>query len=106
MPKYLIQVSYTAEGLKGLIKEKASARKTAVDKAFASVGGKVECFYYSFGEHDAVLIVDVPDNIAAAALSLAVTAAGFVRTRTTPLLTIDETDKALQKSVTYHGPGH
>jgi uncharacterized protein with GYD domain len=105
MPKFLIQASYTAEGLKGLMHDKASGRKAAVEKAFASVGGKVDSFLYSFGEYDAVLIVDVPDNTAAASLSLAVSASGLVRTRTTPLLTIEETDKALEKAVSYPVPG-
>jgi len=106
MPKYLIQASYTAEGLKGLMKDKASGRKAAVEKALASLGGKVEGFYYSFGDYDVVVIVDGPDNISAAAVSIATTASGLVRTKTTPLLTVEETDKALAKSVTYRGPGH
>ena len=69
MPKYLIQASYTPEGIKGVMKDKASGRKAAVEKAMASVGGKVESFYYSFGKHDVVVIADAPDNISAAALS-------------------------------------
>jgi len=105
MPKFLIQARYTTEGLKGLMKDKASGRKVAVEKALASVGGKVDCFYYSFGEHDVLLIVDGPDNVSAAAVSIAVSASGLVRTRTTPLLTIEEADEALRKSVTYRGPG-
>jgi uncharacterized protein with GYD domain len=105
MPKYLIQASYTTEGLKGLMKDKASGRKAALEKAFGSVGAKMECFYYSFGDHDVVLVVDGPDNISAAALAFAVCATGLARTSTTPLLTVEETDKALQKSVAYKGPG-
>jgi uncharacterized protein with GYD domain len=105
MPKYLIQASYTPEGLKGLMKDKGSGRKAAVDKLLASIGGKVESFYYSFGENDVVIIADVPDNASAAALAIATTSSGLVRIKTTPLLTIEETDKALQKSVTYRGPG-
>ena len=105
MPKYLIQAIYTPEGLKGLMKDKGSGRKAAVDKLLASIGGKVESFYYSFGENDVVIIADVPDNASAAALAIATTSSGLVRIKTTPLLTIEETDKALQKSVTYRGPG-
>ena len=105
MPKYLIQASYTAEGLKGLMKDKASGRKAAVEKALGSVKAKLESFYYSFGDYDAVLVVDAPDNISAAAIAFAVCSTGVVRTKTTPLLTIEETDKALQKSVGYKGPG-
>jgi uncharacterized protein with GYD domain len=105
MPKYLIQASYTTEGLKGLVKDRASGRKAAIEKALASVGGKLESFNFSFGTSDVVLIAEAPDNVAAAALSLAVSAAGLARTNTTPLLTIEETDKALQKAVAYRGPG-
>jgi len=105
MPKYLIQASYTPEGLKGLMKDKASGRKAAVAKALEGIGGKVDAFYYAFGADDAVLILDMPDNITAAALSLSAGAAGLVRIRTTPLLTIEETDQAVSKSVNYRPPG-
>jgi uncharacterized protein with GYD domain len=103
--RYMIQASYTAEGLKGLQKDKASGRKAAVSKAAEALGGKLEALYYAFGEDDVVAILDLPDNVSASALSLAVSASGIVRTRTTPLLTVDETDQALQKSVNYRAPG-
>lgn len=105
MPKYLVQASYTTEGMKGLAKDKASGRKAAIEKAFGSVGAKVECFYYSFGKHDVVLVVDGPDNISVAAMAFAVCSTGLAHTSTIPLLTVEETDKALQKSVSYRGPG-
>ncbi len=41
MPKYLIHASYTAEGLKGLQKDKASGRQQAVRQVLESVGGKL-----------------------------------------------------------------
>ncbi|MBY0502395.1 MAG: GYD domain-containing protein [Bryobacteraceae bacterium] len=105
MAKYLIQASYTAEGLKGLAKDKASGRKAAVAAAVKSVKGKVDSFYFSFGTDDVVLIVDAPDNIAVAALSLLVSASGLVKLRTTPLLTIDEVDQALALPSAYRAPG-
>ena len=61
MPKYLIQANYVGEGLKGLLKEGGSSRRAAVDKLLGSVGGRVEAFYYAFGDTDAFAIVDVPD---------------------------------------------
>lgn len=105
MPKYLIQASYTADGVKGLQKEKASGRKAAVSQAVESLGGKLESIYYAFGDHDVIVILDLPDNVSASALALAVSGSGLIRTRTTPLLTVEETDRALQKSVTYRAPG-
>jgi uncharacterized protein with GYD domain len=105
MPKYLIQASYSAEGLKGLQKDKASGRRTAVVSAMESLGGKLEALYYCFGEHDAMVIVDAPDNVAASALSMAISATGLIRTKTTPLLTVEETDRALAKNINYRGPG-
>ena len=105
MAKYLIQASYTADGLKGLMKDKASGRQAAVKKAVEAAGGKLEAFYYAFGEYDAVLIVDVPDNATAAGFALTAAASGLVRIQTTPLLTIEEADRALQKKVAYAPPG-
>ena len=70
MSKYLLQASYSADGLKGLMKDKASGRKAAVERLFASVGGKLESVYYCFGDNDVVLIADVPDDAAMAAASI------------------------------------
>ncbi len=105
MPKYLVQASYTAEGLRGLQKDKASGRKQAVLNAVEPLRGKVESFYYAFGDDDVVVILDMPDNVNAAAMSLAISASGLVRLKTTPLLTVEETDQALAKSVNYRAPG-
>src|SRR5438067_6550014 len=85
MPKYLIHASYTAEGLKGLQKDKASGRQQAVRQVLESVGGKLESMYYALGEDDVLIIADLPDNVAVSAVSLSVSGAGFVRTRTTRL---------------------
>jgi uncharacterized protein with GYD domain len=105
MPKYLIQASYTPEGLKGLHKDKASGRREAVSHAIAALGGKLEAMYYSFGEDDAVVILDMPDNASMSALSLAVSATGLVQSRTTVLMSVEETDQALGKHVDFRGPG-
>ena len=105
MPKFLIQGSYTAEGLKGLAKDKASGRKTAATKMLEKAGVKVESFYFSFGSDDVVLIVDAPDNATVTAVSIAVSSSGLVSLRTTPLLTAGEVDEALGKPVPYTPPG-
>ncbi len=105
MPKYMIQASYSADGLKGLQKDKASGRRAAVSNAVEGLGGKLDALYYAFGEDDAIAIVDLPNNVSASALSMAVSATGLARTRTTVLMTVEEADQALQKSVSYRAPG-
>ena len=106
MPKFLLAVSYTSEGIKGVRKDKASGRKAAASHAAESVGGRLEALYYCLGQDDAIAIVDVPDTAAAAALALAVSGSGLAHARTTALLTIEEADKALSASVSYRAPGH
>lgn len=105
MAKYLIEASYTAEGLRGLQKDKASGRKQAVTKVVESLEGKVEAVYFALGEHDVVIIAELPDVVSVAALSLGVSATGLVRTKTTALLSVEETDRALAKKLNYRGPG-
>jgi len=104
MAKFLVQAAYSADGLKGLQKEKASGRREAVRHAVEGIGGKVESIYYSLGEYDVVLTIEVPDIIAGTALAVAVSASGLVRTRTTPLLSVEEADRALAMSVDYKPP--
>jgi len=105
MPKYMIAASYTAEGLKGLQKDKASGRRTVVNKVVESVGGKVEAMYFALGEQDVIVIADLPDTVSATAIALGVSASGLVRTKTTALLSVEETDKALAKKIDYTPPG-
>jgi uncharacterized protein with GYD domain len=105
MPKYLVQANYTNEGVKGVLKEGGSARRAAVEKLFASVGGKVESFYYAFGDTDLFVIADVPDNVTAAALSLTASAPGTASAKVTVLLTAEEIDAAAKKSTQYRPPG-
>jgi uncharacterized protein with GYD domain len=105
MAKFLVQVSYSVEGAQGLRKDGGTKRLRAVTKAVESVGGRVEAFYFSFGTQDAILIVDGPDNVATAALSLAVAASGAARLSSTPLLTPDEMDRACGKKTAYRAPG-
>jgi uncharacterized protein with GYD domain len=105
MPKYLIQANYVGDGIKGLLKEGGSGRRAAVEKLFGSVGGRVEAFYYAFGDTDVFIIADVPDNATAAALSLTVNAAGAAAAKITVLLTAEEIDAAAKKTPMYRPPG-
>ncbi len=79
MPKFMIKASYAAEGIRGLLKEGGTGRRAAVQKVVESVGGKMEAFYFAYGDSDAYVIVDVPDAATGIALSLAVNASGAVR---------------------------
>ena len=105
MAKFMIEASYTAEGLRGLQKDKASGRRAAVMQAFESAGGKLDAMYFALGKYDVIAIADLPDAASAAAIAITVSASGLVRTRTTALMTVEETDAALQKSMTYKPPG-
>ncbi len=105
MAKYLIQGRYTTQGIQGLVSDSASGRRADVQAAVTALGGKLEAFYYAFGEDDAVIIVDLPNNIKAAALALTTSRSGAVRVRTTTLLTVEDVDKALEIETQYRAPG-
>jgi uncharacterized protein with GYD domain len=105
MPKFLVEATYTAEGFKGLAKDKASGRKAAITQAIKKMGGKLEAIYFCLGDKDVILIADMPDHVSAAALGLAASASGMTHTKTTVLLTVDEADEALSKPVAYRAPG-
>ena len=105
MPKYLIEGSYTDEGVKGLIKDKASGRAAAVQKAAQSLGGKLDEIYYTFGDTDLIVILDLPDNASVAAFAITAASSGLIRIKTRPLLTVEEIDKAVGTDVQYRAPG-
>ena len=105
MPKFLMTTSYTLEGAKGLRKDGGTKREHAVRAAVESLGGKLESFYFCFGEDDAFVIADLPNAAAAAALSLAVASSGAAKCRTTPLLTAAEMDHAVSSKTAYRAPG-
>ena len=105
MPKFLIKASYTTEGARGLLKEGGTSRRAAIVKLIEGMGGKVEAFYFAYGENDAYVISDLPDATSGIAVSLAVNASGAVRLSTIPLITPEEIDAASKKSVAYRAPG-
>lgn len=105
MPRYLFQASYTVEGLEGLLEEGGSRRREAVAEALKGLGGTLEAFYYAFGDTDVFAIADLPDNVSTAAFTLAVSAAGTAVVSTTVLMTPEEVDEAVKKSVDYRPPG-
>jgi uncharacterized protein with GYD domain len=105
MPKYLVEARYTAEGAKGIAREGGSGRRAAVEKAVESLGGKLESLYFAFGDADAFVILDLPDNVSAAATSLAANQTGLIASKMIVLLTPEEMDAAAKKTVDFRGPG-
>jgi uncharacterized protein with GYD domain len=105
MAKYLFEASYTAEGAKGLIRDGGSKRRSAVEALTKSMGGRLEVFYFAYGKTDAFVVVDLPDSASATAVALTVGASGAVRVRTTVLITPEEVDQAVKKTVQYRAPG-
>jgi uncharacterized protein with GYD domain len=104
MPKYLCQGSYTEHGLKGLVKEGGSKRRTVVEQLVKDMGGKLESFYFAFGDDDFVIIIDLPNNVDMAAVALAAQASGAVKSRITVLLLPEEIDRATKRQVNFQPP--
>jgi uncharacterized protein with GYD domain len=105
MPKYLVQANYIGEGIKGLLQEGGTKRRAVVEEAAISMGGSLEAIYYAFGETDAFVILNMPDNASMAAVALTVGATGAAVVRTTVLMTPEEIDEAIQKTPVYRPPG-
>ncbi len=106
MGKYLLKVSYTPEGIKGVMKAGGSSRVAAVEKALAGVGGSLESFYFAFGTDDVYVIGDVPDNATALALGATIASSGAISSyETVVLLSPAEVDKAMQTTIAYQPPG-
>jgi uncharacterized protein with GYD domain len=105
MPKYLWKVAYTQEGMKGVLKEGGSGRREMIEKLAANMGGTVESFHFAFGDNDAYIIADFPSNVDVAGVAMNVAAVGAATVKTVVLLTPEEIDQAVQKSVDYRAPG-
>ena len=105
MPKYLISANYTATGMEGVRAAGAKSRIDAVSTMLEAMGGRLESFHFAFGDTDVFAIADAPDDEAAAAVAIAINSSGAVSTRTTKLLTVEQIDEALRRTVDYHPPG-
>ena len=105
MAKFLFEASYGPEGVRGLVREGAAHRRTNIESTVAELGGHVEALYFAFGDVDAYLIIELPDNVTANALSIAVNQSGALSVKTTVLLTPDEVDQAIARNVKYRAPG-
>ena len=106
MAKYLLKVSYSTEGLSGVMKSGGTARVKAVEKMLAGVGGTLESFYFAFGADDVIVIADVPDQRSAIAMAAAIGSSGAISSyETVTLLEPSEIDEALSVAVDYVPPG-
>ncbi|MGN6167801.1 MAG: GYD domain-containing protein [Solirubrobacteraceae bacterium] len=105
MPKYLVQSTYTREGVEGIRSKGGTARREAIIDMAKSLGGEVESYYFGFGEYDVLAILDLPDDEAAAAVALAVDVAGTATAKTTVLLTPEQIDEAVRRTADYRPPG-
>jgi uncharacterized protein with GYD domain len=105
MANFLIIASYSPDGAKGLLKSGGTARVDAVKKTIEGLGGKLQSFHFAFGSEDAYVIAELPDNVAAAAIGLAVASTGLTSVKTVVLLTPAEIDEAAKRQVDYTPPG-
>jgi uncharacterized protein with GYD domain len=107
MPLYLTRFSYTPEAWGRLIGNPED-RRLAAQSYIESVGGKLHGFWYAFGEHDGYNLWEAPDNVSMAAVAMAISGGGALRSiETTVLLTVDEAMDAMRKAdeVQYRAPG-
>lgn len=105
MPKFMVHASYTTEGLKGLLKDGGTGRRNAVEAALKALGGRLEAFYFAFGDADVVSIAEVPDNVTAAALAIGIGSTGTAHLKTYVLLTAEEVDQATKKTLSFRAAG-
>lgn len=105
MPKFLFVATYSAEGMKGLLREGGSERRKMIADIASNVGGQLEAFYYAFGTDDVYSIVDLPDNKTAAAVAMHISAGGMVKTRVTVMLTPEEIDESARTKMYFRPPG-
>jgi uncharacterized protein with GYD domain len=105
MAKYLYIASYTSEGLKGLLKDGGSRRKEDLSVAVKEMKGTLESLYFAFGEKDVYSVVDLPDNVSAAAIAIKINASGAAQVKTVVLLTPEQIDEASKINVNYRPPG-
>jgi uncharacterized protein with GYD domain len=105
MSRYLFRGSYTAKGLQGLLRDGGSERREQIETLFHSLGGNLEAVYFALGEDDVYAIANLPDNVSAAAASLAANSTGAFQCKTVVLMTPEEIDEATTRNINYRPPG-
>ena len=98
MSVYMIQASYTPQAWAAMT-NKPEHREQIFRSLCEQAGVKYVGSYYCFGEYDVIAFYDAPDATTAAAVSVAVTAAGHLKSaKTTPLLTDTEGFEVMKKA--------
>jgi uncharacterized protein with GYD domain len=105
VPKFLLQSTYTVDGLKGLINDGGTKRAKVVQQTIEASGGQLESIHFSFAERDTYVLCELPDHKTAAGVAIAIRAAGGLDTRITPVLTAEEVDEATRVNANYQPPG-
>ena len=105
MPHYLIEATYTSEGVAGIAAKGGTARRDAISKMISDAGGSIECFYFAFGDVDVYTIIELPSDEAVAALALSINQSSYTKVRTTVLLTPEQIDTAASNTPEYKPPG-
>jgi uncharacterized protein with GYD domain len=105
MPKFMIEASYSSEGVTGVADKGGTARSEAVEQLIAAAGGKMESFYFAFGDADVYVIAELPSDEAAAGLALSINRSGSTKIRTIVLLTPEQIDAAANMAPDYRPPG-
>ena len=105
MPKYLIEASYTSKGVGGVADKGGTARRDTVEALIASIGGKLESFYFAFGDADVYATAELPSDEAATALALSINRSDATRIKTVVLLIPEQVDAAAKMAPDYKPPG-
>jgi uncharacterized protein with GYD domain len=109
MAKYAIFFTLTADTIARFI-ERPSDRAAAARKLLETSGGKLDGYYFMFGQDDGMVLIDVPDSTSAAAISLAASSTGaFGHLRTHELIPAENISEVLEKAkagrASYSPPG-
>jgi uncharacterized protein with GYD domain len=97
MPRYLWQVSYTVGGLEGVLRDGCTKRRQVVQQLVEGLGGRLELFDYALGNDDAFIVAQLPSNVSAISVAMAVNAGGGATLKTSVLVTPEEIDQAASK---------
>jgi uncharacterized protein with GYD domain len=95
MPKYMMQVRYSAEAVKGMV-AKPQNRKNEARKIIKQLGGKLIDHYFTFGDWDAVIIGELKKDTDAMATALLIGASGAGSTKITVLHSMDAAAEAMK----------